>query len=172
MHKDAWEKIYLILKTIAVFIAMPLLSLFLVQRHEDKVLARQIQNQQEQSRLQHAAAEAQLAQGLIPIITHGRKEERQAALLILSYMSPKVGELMAEALLVKAQTPAEKVFAQAIHSTSVKNEINQELIRHLAFARQYRHVGLDANACREYFAALEAAPGATAQRSRKQQKEH
>jgi len=169
MPKDGWDKFEIVFKATIGLVVVPVLSLEIVQYHANKsqerqfqaqakALEQQLQSQAEQSRSQRRMTEAQLAAGLIPLIASGREAERNMSLAALSSVAPGLAREVSSVLIERASTPAQRSFAENINTRSVQNEVELEFAKHLEYAREYRAFGLDAQACREYFAAFGAPP--------------
>ncbi|MGH9350283.1 MAG: hypothetical protein ACRD26_23775 [Vicinamibacterales bacterium] len=168
-QKDFWDKLK-ILMPVAVIPLLGVLLPFGVSYREQLVAERdaaaqraneqrQIEAQAHEVERQRKISEAQLASVLLPVITGGSQEARRSALEVLTSVSPELAERLAQGLMTRAATPADRAFANRLAVTSRQAAQMAEFTRLLALARNYREVPLYAECARAFFNASNVAPG-------------
>jgi len=117
---------------------------------------RQANAQIETLALQRRSSAAQLELSLLPVFARGTDAERQLALSILASLAPDEAEHVAAVVIPQLKSEQQRRDATQVISSVPEKKRQQEFRQRLQNAAVYRQFSLDANACREYFAAFEA----------------
>jgi hypothetical protein len=121
---------------------------------------RQANGQIQALALQRRSSTAQLELSLLPVFARGSDAERQLALSILASLAPDEAERVGAVVIPQLKTEAQRRDASQVISSLPAKKQQQEFRQRLQNAVIYRQSSLDANACREYFAAFESLPAA------------
>jgi hypothetical protein len=119
---------------------------------------RQANVQIEALALQRRTSAAQVELGLLPTFAKGTDSERKLALSILTSIAPDEAARIGAVLIPQLNSEVERREATALVASVSENRQQQEFRQRLQSAAIYRQFSLDANACREYFAAFENLP--------------
>jgi hypothetical protein len=117
---------------------------------------RQANGQIEALVLLRRSSTAQIELSLLPVFTHGTDAERQLALSILASLAPDEAERVGALVIPQLKTEALRREVTQLISSVPEKKRQQEFRQRLQNAALYRQSSLDANACREYFAAFES----------------
>lgn len=117
---------------------------------------RQANAQIEALSLQKRSSAAQLEQSLLPILSHGRDSERESALSILALIAPDEAERIGNVVIPQLKSETERRAVSHAISSMPDEKREKEYRERVENAAVYRQFALDANACREYFAAYTA----------------
>lgn len=117
---------------------------------------RQANAQIEALALQRRTSAGQLELSLLPVFAHGTDAERQLALSILASLVPDEAERVGAVVIPQLKSELQRREATQLISASPERMRQQEFRQRLQNAAVYRQFSLDANACREYFAAFES----------------
>jgi hypothetical protein len=117
---------------------------------------RQANAQIEALALQRRSSAAQLELSLLPAFARGTDAERQLALSILASLVPDEAERVGAVVIPQLKSEAQRREATRLISSIPERKRQQEFRQWLQNAAVYRQFSLDANACREYFAAFES----------------
>lgn len=119
---------------------------------------RQANGQIEALALQRRSSAAQLELSLLPVFARGTDAERQLALSILGSLAPDEAERVGAVVIPQLKSETQRREASQAMSSLPERKQQQEFRQRLQNAAIYRQSSLDANACREYFAAFESLP--------------
>jgi hypothetical protein len=106
--------------------------------------------------LQRRSSAAQVELSLLPVFTHGTDTERQWALSILASLAPDEAERVGTVIIPQLKSEMQRREVFQVISTVPERKRQQEFRQRLQNAAVYRQFSLDANACREYFAAFDS----------------
>jgi hypothetical protein len=116
---------------------------------------RQANAQIETLSLQKRSSAAQLELSLMPVLTHGTDSERQFALSLLASLVPEEAERVGSIVIPQFKSEQQRREATQTISAVPEKKRDQEFRQLIQNAAVYRQFSLDANACREYFAAYD-----------------
>ncbi len=116
---------------------------------------RQANAQIEALALQRRSSAGQLELSLLPVFARGTDAERELALSILASVAPDEAERLGTIVIPQLKSELQRRQASQVISSVPERKREQEFRQRIQNAGVYRQFSLDANACREYFAAFE-----------------
>jgi hypothetical protein len=135
-------------------------SFYQKNANDERLLNRQIQNQNRVADSQKELAEEQLAAGLLPRFKCDASTLKTLDFFFLESVSFKQAINISNAVAKCTQNPKGRIEATQNSVQNQLNELDQQFLSQLSIARQYRSVGLQNQAALEYSKAYDELPQA------------